>query len=161
MIVKIKIDYSDLQPEDRYELILDTFENRQLKQAMEYIDADVILSTVHGSKGLEWSYVVIADIEQWLFPGYPVCSLCPNKYLKDVNYCSLPVVSSGTELASEFLDELSVFYVAVTRARKQIYLSASLTRYNSNDELKNSRLSCLAKQPGIRLVKLSIDNLVY
>lgn len=156
MISKVKIDYKELLPEEKYELILDTFENRQLKQAMEYVKANVILSTIHGSKGLEWNYVIIADIEQWVFPGYPTCSKCENKYLREGNYCPMPATISG-ELLDEMLDELSVFYVAVTRARKQVYLSASLTRYNSNEEKKNSRLSCFGKLPGIKLVKLSID----
>lgn len=51
---------------------------------MEYVDANVILSTVHGLEGLEWNYVIIADVEQWIFPGYPVCSKCPNRYVRDV-----------------------------------------------------------------------------
>ena len=48
---------------------LDIFENRQLKQAMEYVDSAVILSTVHGAKGLEWDYVILGDMERWLFRG--------------------------------------------------------------------------------------------
>lgn len=157
MILKVENDYKELQPEEKYELILDIFENRQLKQAMEYVDANVILSTVHGSKGLEWNYVIIADVEQWIFPGYPVCSKCPNRYVRDVNYCSMPTTFSG-ELLGEMLDELSVFYVAVTRARRQVYVSASLTRYNTYEEKKSSRLSCFGKLPGIQLVKLSFED---
>lgn len=158
MILKVENDYKELQPEEKYELILDIFENRQLKQAMEYVDANVILSTVHGSKGLEWNYVIIADVEQWIFPGYPVCSKCPNRYVRDVNYCSMPT-TFGEELLGEMLDELSVFYVAVTRARKQVYLSASLTRYNASEEKKSSRLSCFGRLPGIQLVKLSFEDI--
>ena len=59
----------DLLPEDKYTLLLDIFENRQLKQAMEYVESQVILSTVHGAKGLEWDYVILGDIERWVFPG--------------------------------------------------------------------------------------------
>lgn len=157
MILKVENDYKELQPEEKYELILDIFENRKLKQAMEYVDANVILSTVHGSKGLEWNYVIIADVEQWIFPGYPVCSQCSNRFVKEINYCTMPA-SFSEEFLSEMLDELSVFYVAVTRARKQVYLSASLTRYNASEEKKSSRLSCFGKLPGIRLVKFSFED---
>lgn len=45
--------------------------------------------------------------------------------------------------------------MAVERARKKVYLSASLTRYNASHEKKSSRLSCFGKLPGIQLVKLS------
>ena len=51
LVEKVSIDYADLVPEDKYTLLLDIFENRQLKQAMEYVDSRVILSTVHGAKG--------------------------------------------------------------------------------------------------------------
>ena len=59
--------------EEKYNLLLDIFENRQLKQSMEYIKCNVILATVHGAKGLEWDYVFLPDLEQWVFPGYPTC----------------------------------------------------------------------------------------
>lgn len=156
MISKVKTDYKELLPEEKYELILDTFENRQLKQAMEYVDANVILSTVHGSKGLEWNYVIIADVERWIFPSFQVCNNCSNKFIKDGYKCSLPSWFSEKWLNS-MLDELSVFYVAVTRARIQVYLSASLTRYNTCGDLKNSKVSCFGELPGIKLVKAKFD----
>lgn len=56
-VKKVLRDYSELSANDKYSLILDAFENRQLKQAMEYVDASIILSTIHGAKGLEWPYV--------------------------------------------------------------------------------------------------------
>lgn len=65
----------------------------------------------------------------------------------------------GEELPGEMLDELSVFYVAVTRDRKLVYLSASLTRYNASEGKKSSRLSCFGKLPGIQLVKLSFEDI--
>lgn len=46
------------------------------------------------------------------------------------------------------VDELSVFYVAVTRARKQVYVSASAKRENG----KQGCLSCFARISGIRIV---------
>lgn len=77
VVEKVSIDYADLVPEDKYILLLDIFENRQLKQAMEYVDSRVIISTVHGAKGLEWDYVIVCDVEQWVFTF--VCRDCPNK----------------------------------------------------------------------------------
>ena len=37
LIEKMSVDYATISPEDKYALLIDIFENRQLKQAMEYI----------------------------------------------------------------------------------------------------------------------------
>ena len=150
---KVESDYNDLLPEEKYEYILDVFENRQLKQSMEYVKADVILSTIHGAKGLEWDYVFIMDIERWIFPGYPICKDCDSKWNKGC-YCTLPQRLNDSIL-NNLLDELSVFYVAVTRARKQVYLSASGTRYNNDLQKKESLYSCFARLKGIKLFDAS------
>ena len=84
LVEKVTIDYGDLQAEEKYDYLLDIFENRQLKQAMEYVDAPVILSTVHGAKGLEWDYVFIVDLEIWGMPGYFICKDCRNKKVGSV-----------------------------------------------------------------------------
>lgn len=154
-IIKIKEDYKDLQPEEKYLFIMDVFENGQLKQAMEYVDANVVLSTVHGAKGLEWDYVVISDLEPWLFPSFSCCQLCGNKYIKEGAKCSFPEKFDDGFIAN-MVDELSVFYVAVTRARKQVYVSASASRLNNDNQIKNSKYSCYISVPGIKLVKAEL-----
>ncbi|HBO33717.1 MAG TPA: ATP-dependent helicase [Anaerolineaceae bacterium] len=152
LIEKISIDYADLQVEDKYNLMTDIFENKQLKQAMEYVDSQVILSTVHGAKGLEWDYVVLADMERWLFPGYYICKECSNKNaIPEQPRCRLPVPLSG-KFKDIALDELSIFYVGVTRAREQVYISSSAKRTNNNGEIKNSIISCLPNIDGIELI---------
>lgn len=150
LIQKVAIDYSDIPTEDKYELLLDIFENRQLKQAMEYVDSDIILSTVHGAKGLEWDFVFIADLERWIFPGYYICSQCTEKFSRlNSCKCKLPVKSNFTEpFTQSILDELSVFYVAITRARKQVYVSASAKKANNKD----SAFSCFVTLDGIKLI---------
>lgn len=149
LIQKVAIDYSDIPTEDKYELLLDIFENRQLKQAMEYVDSNIILSTVHGAKGLEWDYVFIADLERWIFPGYYICSECTEKFSGFTTCkCKLPNNANFTKkFAMSILDELSVFYVAITRARKQVYVSASAKKANN----KGSIFSCFATLGGIRI----------
>ena len=144
---KVSQDYSDISAEDKYSLIIDTFENRQLKQAMEYVDADIVLSTVHGAKGLEWPYVFLADFERWGLPGYFTCKECINRFSKPVK-CACPLPSNEEMRVNEMLDELSVFYVAVTRARKQVYVSASAKRGTG----KEGCLSCFSHIPGITIV---------
>lgn len=47
-------------------MIKDTFGSNGLKQYIEFIDANVIFSTIHGAKGLEWDYVILPDMEAFL-----------------------------------------------------------------------------------------------
>jgi DNA helicase-2/ATP-dependent DNA helicase PcrA len=143
---RIFIDYSFLSVEDKLALIRDTFENRTLKQNMEYVDQNVIISTIHGAKGLEWDYVLMPDMEQYSIPNwYGLCGACNHK-----SNCNL-TVNSGNE--KNFLEELSVFYVGVTRARKQIFFSASKNRFKANGTTQRANLSCMLKLPGIVLAE--------
>lgn len=66
----------------------------------------VSLMTIHLSKGLEFPYVYIVGLEENLFPSG---------------------MSSNTR--SELEEERRLFYVALTRAEKQAYLSYAETRY--------------------------------
>lgn len=132
---------------------VDIFENRQLKQAMEYVDSQVILSTVHSANCLEWDHVILANMERWNFPGYFTCKKCPNGYSAVSNYrCQLPIPLPDN-LRGSVLDELSVFYVGITRAKEQVYISASTTKINSDGTTKNINISCLSAIAGIKLVQ--------
>jgi DNA helicase-2/ATP-dependent DNA helicase PcrA len=68
----------------------------------------VRLMTVHASKGLEFDYVFIVGLEEDLFPHQRMNE-------KDIN-------QSQTE------EERRLFYVALTRARKKVFLSYSQLR---------------------------------
>ncbi|MFH6769447.1 UvrD-helicase domain-containing protein [Gaetbulibacter aquiaggeris] len=76
------------------------------------IDADkgdpdhVALMTIHLAKGLEFPYVFIVGLEEDLFPS---------------------AMSMNTR--SELEEERRLFYVALTRAEKQAYLTYALSRY--------------------------------
>ncbi len=70
-------------------------------------DADkVSMMTIHAAKGLEFPYVYVVGMEENLFP-------------------SILSISSRQELE----EERRLFYVAVTRAEKQLTLSYANTRY--------------------------------
>ena len=66
----------------------------------------VALMTVHLAKGLEFPYVYIVGLEEDLFPS---------------------AMSMSTR--SELEEERRLFYVALTRAEKQVYLTYTLSRY--------------------------------
>lgn len=66
----------------------------------------VSLMTIHSAKGLEFSYVFIAGVEEELFPSQ---------------------FSSGS--AKEIEEERRLFYVAITRAKKRVVITLAKTRY--------------------------------
>lgn len=142
---RVLTEYSFLQYEEKMTLIKENFENNTLKQTMEYVDKKIILSTIHGAKGLEWDYVLIPDMEQYSMPNWHgLCGICNHK-----NLCNLKITDINLE---KFLAELSVFYVGVTRARKQVFFSASKTRLSFEKQEKPANISCLLKLPGIDLI---------
>jgi DNA helicase-2/ATP-dependent DNA helicase PcrA len=57
-------------------------------------------------------------------------------------------------MKNPLLDDLCVFYVGLTRARKQAYISASAERFNARgQQFTNGKVCCLASAEGIKLVK--------
>jgi len=145
---KIFLDFAFLADEEKINLIKDTFESNGLKQYIEFIDANVIFSTIHGAKGLEWDYVILPDMEAYSFPNYyGLCSSCSPQSKQDCNL----IVTDNIQI--KFLEELSVFYVAVTRARKQVYFTASETQIDSYGNIKNRNISCFMKLKGINIIQ--------
>ncbi len=137
------LDFSFLSADEKRNLITDTFENNGLKQYLEFLSANIIVSTVHGAKGLEWDFVILPDMEQDASPSYyGMCSTCKSK-----TNCKLVV--DGTN-ESKFLGELSVFYVAVTRARKQVYFTASRSAVDKFGNERAKNISCFMNLPGIK-----------
>lgn len=98
----------------------DYLENVSLLSAVDMAgDEDsankIALMTVHSSKGLEFPYVFVAGMEENLFP-------------------------SGGLLATEadIEEERRLFYVAVTRAEKAVWLSFAATRMRNGKHESNS-----------------------
>lgn len=150
---KIMSEYIDLDPEDRILFLKDIFENRQLKQAMDYVPARVILATVHSAKGLEWDYVILPDVERRIMPHYSTCRYCLGKGFSKINNGACVINENIDKKMQEILlEELCVFYVAITRAKKQVFISSSKERFINEDSLNDSVLSCLPNLDGINLI---------
>jgi len=77
----------------------------------------VTLMTVHSAKGLEFEYIYVAGLEENLFPSY-----------------------MSVDDPKDLEEERRLFYVAVTRAEKQVYLCFAATRYRYGT-LENHRPS--------------------
>ncbi len=121
MVAEEKIVSQDDLKDSDYPLVtLSSYlENITLMSAADVSDEEtanrVALMTVHTSKGLEFPYVYIAGMEENLFP-------------------------SGGLLASEHdvEEERRLFYVAVTRAKKEVSLSFATTRMRNGKSESNA-----------------------
>lgn len=148
-------DYRFLENDEKIAYVRDAFESRSLKQNMDAIDADLFVSTVHGAKGLEWDKVVIPDMEQLLFPNYPsLCMDCFKNKTNNQGNGKCKIIVNRFEPINKFLEELSVFYVAVTRTRGDLVFTASIKRYKDKDTQKQAFLSCLLSLPGLAIKRI-------
>lgn len=91
----------------------------------------VTLMTIHMAKGLEFKYVYIVGMEEDLFP-------------------SQMMLTSRAELE----EERRLFYVAITRSKKKLFLSYALTRYRFG-RLKNCEPSRFLDDIDARYIKVS------
>lgn len=154
-IKRIFSEFKFLTMDEKIEFIKDTLENNSLKQYLGYIDSNVIVSTVHGAKGLEWDIVLIPDMEQYSFPNWPgLCGSCIFK-----NSCILEWGNIDLDFEKKFYDEISIFYVASTRARKKAIFSYSQYRIDFRGQERECNLSCLLKLKGINPIVKSFNDL--
>lgn len=97
----------------------DYLENVSLLSAVDVDEEDgnnkISMMTVHSSKGLEYPYIYVVGMEENIFP-------------------------SGGFLSSEseIEEERRLFYVAMTRAKKNLYLSFAQTRMRHGKTESNS-----------------------
>ena len=134
---------------DKYIDIDFYLENNGLKHMMEYIDERVILTTIHSSKGLEWDYVIIPQMIAGIFPSYRhVCKACQaaNGCNQGFDYCESLFAK---EVEVQIKDELNAFYVALTRARKEVFLTSYSGRNQWNYPNKTNCLINLRGLTGI------------
>lgn len=94
-------------------------------------DDSVTLMTIHGSKGLEFSYVYVVGLEEDLFP-------------------SQMMLSSRADLE----EERRLFYVAITRAKVKLSFSYALNRYRFGS-LKNCEPSRFLEEVDPSFIKVN------
>lgn len=107
-LASVAIQYDHLRPEEGIEALLSNAALASDQDDLEKDEDAVKLMTVHASKGLEFEDVFIAGLEQDLFP------------FKHID-------KEDTD-QSEEEEERRLFYVAITRAKKKLYLSHTIIR---------------------------------
>lgn len=107
-LVSVATQYDTLLPEEGIEKLLENVALATDQDELEKDNNAVKLMTVHASKGLEFDYVFIVGLEEDLFP---------HQRINTEN-----ISQSQTE------EERRLFYVALTRARKKVFLSYAQLR---------------------------------
>ncbi len=107
-LVTVASQYDDLPPGEAIEKLLENAALATDQDELEKNHNAVKLMTVHASKGLEFDYVFIAGMEEDLFPHQRM---------------NEKEISQG-----ESEEERRLFYVAITRARKKVFLSYAQLR---------------------------------
>jgi len=107
-LVSVASQYDALPPGEAIEKLLENAALATDQDEMEKDNNAVKLMTVHASKGLEFDYVFIAGMEEDLFPHQRM--------------------NEEKISQSQAEEERRLFYVALTRARKKIFLSYTQLR---------------------------------
>jgi DNA helicase-2/ATP-dependent DNA helicase PcrA len=107
-LVSVATQYDALPPEEGIEKLLENASLATDQDDLEKNHNAVKLMTVHASKGLEFDYVFIVGLEEDLFP---------HQRLNEAEISQ-----------SEAEEERRLFYVALTRARKKVFLSYAQLR---------------------------------
>ena len=142
---------------ERYKNIEFSLNNNGLKHMMEYLDEKVVLTTIHSAKGLEWDYVILPQMNKSVFPSWKhMCEKCHNlnSFKLDNDACTSLLVP---EMKTLFREELSVLYVALTRAKKNVFFTVN-TGINTYGYPKKEK--CFINLPGINQLDFAWNDYV-
>lgn len=109
-VENLLFDCSTHRNDDFVEFYEKDFNMKSTTEATEERPA-VTLSTIHSAKGLEWDNVILAGASEGTLPSYK---------------CNEPGISME-EKSERLNDEMKKYYVAVTRCKKNLYITHALT----------------------------------
>ena len=107
-LVTLATKYDILPPEEAVEKLLGDAALASDQDSMIKNSRAVKMMTVHAAKGLEFPYVFVTGLEQDLFPHKRM--------------------GAGPQSKEDSEEERRLFYVAITRAKKKLYLSYASVR---------------------------------
>jgi superfamily I DNA/RNA helicase len=96
----------------------------------ERLQGKVTLATMHSAKGLEWDHVFIIGVEEGTMPHRRVAA---------------PRISDA--IAGDLEEERRLFYVGITRAREQLWLTRSAGRIDRGREIPREPSRFLLELP--------------
>lgn len=150
----LKNDCVAMDPSERFDYIVSIFSEGSLRRFSDYLDAEISIMTIHSAKGLEWDTVFIPGVTRFDWPGR-ICSRC-----ESAGMCSRSARGCRTvdakKMPDGLIEEMGLLYVGVTRARKAVYVSASMQRRTNNGNYQVACPSCLTSLPGIEPVSWTV-----
>lgn len=150
----LKTDCVAMDPSERFDYIVSIFSEGSLRRFSDYLDADISIMTIHSAKGLEWDTVFIPGVTRFDWPG-GICSRCENAgiCLRSARGCQ---IADAKKMPDGLIEEIGLLYVGVTRARKAVYVSASMQRRTNYGNYQVARPSCLTSLQGIKPVSWTV-----
>lgn len=127
--MKIAETYED----DLYELL-------DVASRMNRPEAPVVLTNAHTSKGLEWHTVKLMDDFPDLGVRYMSCRFHPVKIRSDMSH-----LEQQDERFKDFIQELNLYYVAVTRAQIKLVDMTENAAYQSREAILAHLQECEAQ----------------
>jgi superfamily I DNA/RNA helicase/RecB family exonuclease len=114
----------DQQPRATVDGLLDEVSSQEIPAAPYEEKAGALgavrLLTAHRSKGLEWDLVVVAGVQEGVWPD-----LRRRGSLLDADGLATDAPGAGPDAGALLTDERRLFYVAVTRARRRLVITAT------------------------------------
>ena len=112
------------------------------------------MMTIHSAKGLEWDIVFIPGVTRFDWPG-AIYSWCESAGMCSRSAHGCRIVDAK-KMPEGLIEEMGLVYVGVTRARRAVYVSASMQRRAKNGNYQVACPSCLTSLPGIEAVCWSV-----
>ena len=126
---------------DKYKKFLYTLKKKAA--LMNKADAPVVLTNAHTSKGLEWKSVQLEDDFPDLADVFARCYLAQ---AEDVEYLqTLSLIERQNLIFYDLLQELNLYYVAITRAQQTVEDFTANSNYQSETVLAKHIDACLKK----------------
>ena len=150
----LKMDCLAMGPSERFDYIVSIFSEGSLRRFSDYLDAGISMMTVHSAKGLEWDTVFIPGVTRFDWPGV-ICSRCESAGMCSRSAYGCRIVDA-MNMPDGLIEEMGLLYVGVTRARKAVYVSASMQRRTKYGNYQVACPSCLTSLPGIEPVSWTV-----
>lgn len=137
-------------PSERFDYFVSVFSEGSLRLFSVFLDSDISMMAIHSAKGLEWDIVFIPGDTRSDWPG-AICSRCESAGMCSRSARGCRIVDAK-KMPDGLIEEIGLLYVGVTRARKAVYVSASMQRRTKNGNYQVACPSCLTSLPGIEPV---------
>lgn len=134
-LVNVATEYNGMEPRESLAIFLEEVSLITDMDSKDERSDYVTLMTIHTSKWLEQKRVFLTWLEEWLFPSF--------RSINDSNALE---------------EERRLMYVAMTRAREELYISRASERFNFWDYVRNPESRFLKEIPTEFLINYDLSN---